>query len=222
MKRLAADFADIAINAHLATHQQAKYSHIAHHPLTIALDDANDYHDGQIVDLPSIHAVISLADDALWVSFFIEKSSLSTAFAPTAMPMATLSDYLWENHCLELFFKQADNPAYTEINAAPHGHYAIYAFDDYRSPDVMPPVASHDFSFHWQAVDTVSLGGYDFYQYSFYITPADKAVLAVSHYQLSAIIYLSDNKDNKLPVYYAIRHHNPPDFHAAAAWASAI
>ena len=56
-------------------------------------------------------------------------------FVPEAV---RFTDYLWEQNCLECFIGGQGN-AYIEINASPSGQYAVYQFDGYRSPNVMPP-----------------------------------------------------------------------------------
>lgn len=50
-------------------------------------------------------------------------------------------DFLWENHCYELFlaFDNQPNSPYLEINFAPTGEFNLYHFDGYRSPTQMPP-----------------------------------------------------------------------------------
>ncbi|WP_230660534.1 hypothetical protein [Psychrobacter sp. I-STPA10] len=61
-------------------------------------------------------------------------------------PKDKQADFLWQSTCLECFIagdtsdKQAtDAQQYIEINVASSGHYAIYHFDDYRTPNMMPP-----------------------------------------------------------------------------------
>lgn len=58
------------------------------------------------------------------------------------------TDYLWEHTCLECFIASPTSDkspntnvstGYVEINASPNGHYALYQFDDYRSPATLPP-----------------------------------------------------------------------------------
>lgn len=54
-------------------------------------------------------------------------------------------DYLWEQTCLECFIggtaiKSHEATGYIEINASPSGRYALYKFNDYRTPSTRPPV----------------------------------------------------------------------------------
>jgi len=47
------------------------------------------------------------------------------------------SDRLWEHTCFEVFLAIGEDPAYCEYNFAPSGHWAAYAFKNYR--DSIPP-----------------------------------------------------------------------------------
>ncbi|WP_201586409.1 DOMON domain-containing protein [Psychrobacter jeotgali] len=54
------------------------------------------------------------------------------------------TDYLWERTCLECFIAgdllDAQQPSsYIELNACPNGRYALYKFDNYRTPASLPP-----------------------------------------------------------------------------------
>jgi hypothetical protein len=49
---------------------------------------------------------------------------------PPAAPAQ--SDGLWRQTCFEAFVKPAGAAGYLELNFAPSGAWAIYAFDDYR------------------------------------------------------------------------------------------
>jgi hypothetical protein len=50
-------------------------------------------------------------------------------------------DGLWRHTCVEAFFGPTDAPPYVELNVAPAGHWALYAFEDYRLPGPLPPAA---------------------------------------------------------------------------------
>lgn len=43
------------------------------------------------------------------------------------------ADDLWRHSCFEAFVASASAPGYREINLAPSGHWAAYAFDGYRA-----------------------------------------------------------------------------------------
>lgn len=54
------------------------------------------------------------------------------------------TDFLWEQTCLECFIssesdKHSETTSYIEINASPNGHYALYQFESYRNPALLPP-----------------------------------------------------------------------------------
>lgn len=55
------------------------------------------------------------------------------------------TDYLWEQTCLECFISSQalddeNKNRYIEINASPSGQYALYQFDNYRTPSTLPPM----------------------------------------------------------------------------------
>lgn len=50
-------------------------------------------------------------------------------------------DFLWQDTCLECFLGRRGFVPYLEINARPRGAYALYRFESYRSPKVLPPKA---------------------------------------------------------------------------------
>lgn len=54
------------------------------------------------------------------------------------------TDFLWEQTCLECFIssesdKHSETASYIEINASPNGQYALYQFESYRNPALLPP-----------------------------------------------------------------------------------
>lgn len=53
----------------------------------------------------------------------------------------SFTDYLWEQTCLECFIanNQVDYTRYIEVNASSNGGYALYCFEDYRHPSLLPP-----------------------------------------------------------------------------------
>jgi hypothetical protein len=48
------------------------------------------------------------------------------------------SNGLWRHTCFEAFIGIAGAPAYHELNLAPSGQWAVYAFDDYRYAAASP------------------------------------------------------------------------------------
>jgi len=57
---------------------------------------------------------------------------------PPAEPLRT--DGLWESTCFELFLRREDEDGYLELNFAPSGEWAAYAFRGYRSGMVQAAV----------------------------------------------------------------------------------
>ncbi len=49
-------------------------------------------------------------------------------------------DYLWQQTCLECFIAVTSSENYVEINVSPSGNYALYQFQDYREPSILPPM----------------------------------------------------------------------------------
>ena len=86
----------------------------------------------------------------LWLSYFIhlpqefaDQERLNTfiessGWLPRRAQQVMFSDYLWEGTCLECFVG-GSGTEYIEVNASPTGQYALYHFQDYRQPNIMPP-----------------------------------------------------------------------------------
>ncbi len=53
-------------------------------------------------------------------------------------------DELWRTTCFEAFFGIAGSAAYLELNVAPSGDWAWYAFEDYRQGMRAPPISRAD------------------------------------------------------------------------------
>ncbi len=117
------------------------------------------------------------------------------------------ADFLWQDNCLECFVEFDNQQGYHEINLSPKGDYAIYQFDNYRTPDRMPPkhgkgtvcIIHHKFDddSHWQ--------------YHWAVTFSHQQQFSKIH--PTAILYHNDT-----PIFYAHQHANPPDFHDKAFW----
>ncbi|OLF39022.1 MULTISPECIES: hypothetical protein [unclassified Psychrobacter] len=95
----------------------------------------------------SVKASLVLSERKLWLSYQIHLPSAMLA-AKLDWPVwqqsrVCFTDYLWQRTCLECFVssKVADETTnYIEINASPNGQYALYKFDDYRTPSTYPPL----------------------------------------------------------------------------------
>ena len=165
-------------------------------------------------------------------------------------------DYLWEQTCLECFLagflissssKDSDRSpntngttAYIEINANPNGQYALYEFDSYRSPAILPPKPL-------MQADGQTRAAIDWIYYSDTLKPLiDSTVSVHTHYQyqrrfrvpLSLFSPLHDKVESRsdtlvkyihpcvilyfgdTALYFAPKHASPPDFHNRQYWAS--
>ncbi|MDT0574962.1 DOMON-like domain-containing protein [Croceicoccus sp. F390] len=121
-------------------------------------------------------------------------------------------DGLWQASCFELFVRTGAR-GYHEWNFAPHGDFALYAFDDYRTPVTPPPptvppviiadAPDPDRSFTCRvSVDVAPFAG--------------DGVLSVG---ISAVMERADGGRD----YWALAHPpGPPDFHAPACFAATI
>lgn len=110
-------------------------------------------------------------------------------------------DNLWQDTCFECFvgFRANDlNISYLEINAAPHGAYALYRFDDYRTPQ--PPMP-FDGAFLWHTHQN------GVYECSVQL-PYDPQYMMPA-----AVLNLHGNLH-----YFAPSHGQTADFHNKAHW----
>ena len=53
-------------------------------------------------------------------------------------------DFLWEKTCFEIFIGVKDQDFYREINLSPSQAWQAYAFEEYRYPEIIPPVTAED------------------------------------------------------------------------------
>lgn len=115
-------------------------------------------------------------------------------------------DELWRTTCCELFLKDGDGEAYTELNFSPSERWAAYRFSACRQG-----MAQADLS---AAPEISSAAG----QHLFVLTAVfDAGLLAgMSRAGLSAVI---EEKDGTVS-YWALAHPiGPPDFHDPACFA---
>lgn len=50
-------------------------------------------------------------------------------------------DYLWESTCFEAFISTPNQTEYFELNLSTSLAWNLYRFNEYRTPNVMPPIA---------------------------------------------------------------------------------
>ena len=152
------------------------------------------------------------------------------------------ADFLWQSTCLECFIagepitkQQIETQPYLEINVASNGQYALYHFDDYRTPDVLPPkkltslAAIHnylnkrstkllttqplttDFSMHAISNDHIVLGR----QIDIDLSPLAQIWHCLTLIQPAVIL---QHRHSQQQLFFAPTHANPPDFHQYQLW----
>ncbi|MBE0442115.1 MAG: hypothetical protein ACTJHI_07275 [Psychrobacter sp.] len=159
------------------------------------------------------------------------------------------ADYLWEETCLECFIADdlinnnridKNTSPYIEINASPDGRYALYQFESYRKPVILPPTplmltdnktrASIDWSGYIKPAITLTQTKtsepssktskpIDFEQsFNIPITQVSNNKYAmygtpIEYIHPCVILWL-----NKTALYFAVSHPTPPDFHNCHYW----
>jgi hypothetical protein len=148
------------------------------------------------------------ADDVLTLAFRLD-GDLARVRMP-APGRARAGDRLWEHTCFEAFIRVAGAAEYHELNFAPSGAWAGYAFRAYR--ELVGPV---DVSLALQlAIDTAAEG----MQLEAVIQLdrlSSRYLRAPLRVGLSAVIEASDGTQS----YWALGHAaDRPDFHRAESW----
>ncbi|WFF38162.1 hypothetical protein LU290_07840 [Moraxella nasibovis] len=163
-------------------------------------------------DAPAVSVAVSFGQNAIHLSYFIEPADW--LHLPTIGSQNARQDYLWERNCLECFFEFGGQDGYAEMNFSPNpasdgcNLYNLYHFDSHRTPNVMPPRQLTGQIITRQT--NPSLG-----MHAYHLTVVlDRDVQTISKINPAAILY-----QNGKPIFYAIRHANPPDFHNKHYWA---
>ncbi len=185
----------------------------------IAVIDGDFAHLAHRIEPPQITAHISGSEEALQLSFMIEKTAASAYLQAQSGELKPIrADYLWQKDCFECFIQRVDETAYLEVNANLTGEFNIYQFDAYRTPPTMPPVASQDYALQ----SFVDSDDHHLY-FAVEISPLFEQGLQTQWLAQgltvnpTAILYpIIDGE--AVPVYYAHQHATPPDFHHAAYW----
>lgn len=185
--------------------EDSPFSPVSHFWLNPTIDNA-----------PKICVALGVQGSALQLSFCIQQCDWLQPFRYKGNGMGR-QDFLWENHCLECFFDLNDSPiqnGYFEMNFSLNGAFNLYQFEDYRTPNHLPPVWAKG-SVSSKITDVSNL--YDEYNkiYHLTITLDDINAMHINKIHPTAILY-----PNGEPIYYAIEHANPPDFHNKAFWQS--
>ncbi len=80
-----------------------------------------------------IAATAGLDGDKLRIVFTVSGADLPALVLPLADGPPCRRDGLWRTTCFELFVRGAEGSGYAELNLAPSGDWAAYAFDGYRA-----------------------------------------------------------------------------------------
>lgn len=165
-------------------------------------------HTPNVLDI-TINVVSSVQDDCLQLSYFAVGNHATTHLFCPPITSLVQADFLWEKTCFECFFtlKGADK-AYFEMNFCPAGQYNLYQFDDYRTPNTLPPKRAMGMVF---LVDNTHGKWHSSYHLG--IKLDNIHTLKPNKIHPTAIIY-----QNSTPYFYATTHANPPDFHDKRYW----
>lgn len=109
----------------------------------------------QSYKLPKIEVSIIKTEVLLFVLFDTSSSTATDSltaikegiagnfytYQPLALERIMRQDYLWQHTCFECFISPDSQPQrpYLEVNLAPSGQFNLYYFDNYRTPNTMPP-----------------------------------------------------------------------------------
>ncbi|KRG32942.1 hypothetical protein [Psychrobacter sp. P11G3] len=171
------------------------------------------------------------------------------------------TDYLWEETCLECFIagsevngskinnedvvaphkiplQQAN--AYIEINASPDGRYAVYQFENYRNPSILPPVPLYETdgttcaSINWNKHNDLAATSIESHlsrapmvaqtpahyerSFSLPITQLPNQQYAIANMRIEQIHPCVILWFGKTDLYFASGHASPPDFHNRDYW----
>ena len=164
-----------------------------------------------LIQAPKVMVCIGLKFDPLLpkncleISYFIEKTPLIDFAANNNF---TQADFLWQENCLECFVQYGKTDAYFEVNVAPDGRYNIYHFDNYRTPNIMPPRQAKP--------DDILINNNNCHDIisAFYT----RHIRLISHdlpirLNPTVILYAADK-----PIFYATCHAKVPDFHDKQFW----
>lgn len=169
--------------------------------------------------IPTVLGCVSSDDNWLDITFILQNIPNTISLPSFDLINASHNDYLWQQNCLELFVCGNDADYY-EVNVSFDGKYAIYQFDSYRNPEILPPRKSSDITFQWRDVgkQDVKIGLDLVYQFSLLFSQGSSFnVDNINLINPCAILYRNINGE-KQPIYYAVNHANPPDFHDKTHW----
>lgn len=192
-------------------HKQTFWQNLPHSPIQIF-----ELTPHCVGDYPNVFVAISQQGMSICLSYFIQKADWLD-FNELTQEKIKRQDYLWEQNCLECFFELNDSLGYLEVNIAPNGNFSAYRFDEYRTPNTMPPMRD-DKLFIYQAYNNhlndwhTRHIGIKFNEHFMELLKS-RQPCKITKLHPTVILY----KNNE-PIYYAIKHASPPDFHNKAYW----
>ncbi|TCM69954.1 hypothetical protein EC844_102227 [Acinetobacter calcoaceticus] len=164
----------------------------------------------KVQSISLVSAIDQQAPFLLNVGFWLTDPLQSVTW-PTAVQSHPRQDFLWENTCFEIFVGVVGEDHYREINLSPSGAWQVYQFEEYRYPEQIPPLMSHDIDLiqlkktHYGLNATVDLGGFMQQQQ---LKWSDVFI------GLSAVLKTADQTH-----YFAMQHSSPcADFHNKRDW----
>lgn len=165
----------------------------------------------------TIHIPSVIADRIQWQTFSVANGTFSDDL---------WQDYLWQDSCLECFIGKTGVNEYIEINASPTGNYAVYHFEDYRTPNSMPPMPlktttntkTKKGQIQWQPqANPIYYKNKQNIHYqrrfSFDLSQLPTGLVNFNLIHPCVILYFDHS-----PLFFAHQHANPPDFHQQAFW----
>ncbi|TWV81289.1 hypothetical protein [Moraxella sp. VT-16-12] len=167
-------------------------------------------HTPNMLDI-TINVVSSVQGDCLQLSYFIDGKCATKNPHRSSTTALIQADFLWEKTCFECFFDlKGMDKSYFELNFCPTGKYNLYQFDDYRTPNTLPPKRATGMVF-------LADNTHDDLQASYHlgIKLDNIHTLTPNKIHPTAIIYHKD-----MPYFYATEHSTPPDFHDKRIWQS--
>ena len=238
-------FADVATTTWCATQPHITLPKVQVHAqlLTRYLQDmtAHQHHRlilSYLINLPSSrHSINHSADLTLMTDlpWFIWSDLI-----PKINSKNNTTDYLWQSTCLECFISgttknnASQTTDYIEINVASNGYHASYYFNDYRTPNTLPPQKLlslpqlHNISSilsvepllqttHMPITATASMPIQMLRQISIDLYSLAKIWQTLTH--IHPTVILQDKHTQQL-LYFAPKHANPPDFHLRELWST--
>lgn len=149
--------------------------------------------------IDSVSVEISMTDiEDVLLSFAITPAYALTVPEPARPGRA---DGLWQRTCCELFVKREGEEGYFEFNLSPSGHWAAYAFEDYRAGmrDLVLPVDPQ--------IEVARQGGA-------FVLEADVDLAAIPAGRLVANLSSVIEEVDGTKSYWALAHPaEKPDFH---------